>query len=90
MATWKLYVENNNSLNEKWIQKANESISNKSTKLDNFEVDDSQLSASLNYLEKCGYNEIKLCVVEKRIVLPPSNSSPCPNCKGSGHVKSGN
>lgn len=90
MATWKLYVENNDSLDVKWIQKANESISNKSSKLDNFEVDDSQLPAVLNYLEKYGFNGIKLYAVEKRIVLPASNSSSCPNCRGSGFVKSGN
>jgi len=86
MATWKLYVGENDHLKPEWITKANESISNQSNKSDNFEVNDNDLPSILNYLENCGFNDIKLYAVEKRIVLPPSNSSSCPNCGGSGRI----
>lgn len=85
---WKLEVVGYSSLNEGWVKKASECVSNKSTAYDQLEVDDSDLVKLFSHLKNNGFNKFMVYAVEKRIVLPPSApTTPCPTCSGTGEIK---
>lgn len=85
---WKLQVSGYSGLNESWVQKASESISNKSMAKDQLEIDDSDLPKLIGYLQQIPVRKFTVLAIEKRIVLPPSApTDPCPTCSGTGEIR---